>query len=367
MNAVSRLAAGGQVLAKVTTRGELRNRAWPEREHMIAPWLRDGEAALLYAPTGIGKTMLTLTLGIAMASGGSVAGWHCPKARRVLLIDGEMNVQDLNDRLGLLEPTVDGVDRGEVDKNLFVYARNDQAAGHRFPDLATEEGRGEAFKLIAKHRAEVVVVDNLTTCCSLDDENAAASFQPILAFLGELKARRVAVIMVHHSGKTGDSYRGSSALATTFEIMVALTAPKRRTVRTGGTAFDLKFTKVRSETGEWSEPREFDLVKLEDGSRRWNAASGEDALAGKVMMALKSGLYETQGELAEACGTSASKITRIKAEWDLDGIMKAGVFEGWLSAAKAGKMAEAEDAAESVREAGREARREAGVVEREDF
>lgn len=352
MNAMNSISPIRSVEAKVTTLGELRGRKWKDREHMIAPWLRNGEAALLYAPTGLGKTMLALSLVIAMASGGSVAGWHSPKPRRVLLIDGEMNIQDLTERLEMLEPTVNGVDHEAANENLYVYARNDQEKDHHFPDLATEDGRKCIFALVESHRTEVLVVDNLTTVSSLEDENAAASFHPILAFLGELKARGVAVILIHHSGKTGETYRGSSALATTFEIMISLTPPKQAERRKAGTAFDLKFTKVRGELGAWAESREFTLVKTDEGRREWRAEAGEDALAEKVLAALKSGNYATQAELAEACGTSPSKITRLKKTWALEKIMAARDFEGWLDAARANREEEAIEAQAEVIEAG---------------
>ena len=59
----------------------------PPREMLLAPILPERSLAMLYAPRGIGKSWLGLTIGLAVASGSSVLRWSAPKPRRVLLVD----------------------------------------------------------------------------------------------------------------------------------------------------------------------------------------------------------------------------------------------------------------------------------------
>jgi AAA domain len=74
----------------------------PPREMLLAPILPERSLAMLYAPRGIGKSWLGLTIGLAVASGTSVLRWNAPKPRRVLLVDGEMVLSDLQARLNLI-------------------------------------------------------------------------------------------------------------------------------------------------------------------------------------------------------------------------------------------------------------------------
>ena len=71
----------------------------PPREMLLHPILPERSLAMLYAPRGIGKTLLGLSIGLAVASGGPLLRWSAPKPRRVLYIDGEMPLACLQDRL----------------------------------------------------------------------------------------------------------------------------------------------------------------------------------------------------------------------------------------------------------------------------
>ena len=71
----------------------------PPREMLLAPILPERSLAMLYAPRGIGKSWLGLSIGLAVASGGPVLHWNAPRPRRVLFVDGEMVLSDLQIRL----------------------------------------------------------------------------------------------------------------------------------------------------------------------------------------------------------------------------------------------------------------------------
>lgn len=62
----------------------------PPREMLLDPILPERGLAMLYAPRGIGKTLLSLSIGLAVASGSPLLRWRAPRQRRVLYVDGEM-------------------------------------------------------------------------------------------------------------------------------------------------------------------------------------------------------------------------------------------------------------------------------------
>ena len=62
----------------------------PPRAMLLSPILPERSLSMLYAPRGVGKSWLGISIGLAVASGGSLLRWDAPRPRRVLYVDGEM-------------------------------------------------------------------------------------------------------------------------------------------------------------------------------------------------------------------------------------------------------------------------------------
>ena len=75
---------------------------FPSRAKLLDPILPEKGLAMLYAPRGIGKSWLGLSIGLAVAGGSSLLRWKAPEPRRVLLVDGEMPLTDLQSRLAFI-------------------------------------------------------------------------------------------------------------------------------------------------------------------------------------------------------------------------------------------------------------------------
>jgi putative DNA primase/helicase len=74
----------------------------------------------------------------------------------------------------------------------------------------------------------------------------------------------VAVIIVHHAGKSGDQ-RGASSLEDFLDNTIELT--KIKGMESGG-HFNVKFTKGRSDDGEMGfKPFQMHLIEHEDNAR----------------------------------------------------------------------------------------------------
>lgn len=300
------------------TAGEIMDADIPKREYLIAPWLRESESALIYAPTGVGKSMFTLTLTIAMAGGGSVMGWHCVKPRKVLYWDGEMAMEDIKDRLELLHQTVEGLDIEAYRKNLTIIARSNQNQTAIFPDLSEEEGRDCVRKCAVNGEFDLTVIDNLSTMASIENENEAGQFNEILNFLMVMKQHGRACVLVHHTNKAGSGPRGSSKLETTFEVMMKLTRTAG-VMQGSGTAFTLEWEKTRGRFNHAST--EMALNTSDDNVPVWEANLATSHVLDVFKALLESGEYTSYRQVAKKMGMDPGQLSRSKKKWVLQGLI----------------------------------------------
>ena len=292
---------------KVETLRQLLSKQLPQRAELITPWLKAGESALMYAPTGVGKSLLAMTVALAVSGGGQFLGWSAKAPRRVLLVDGEMHEADLIERCRELRDTVEGSDEDALLGNLSVLARQAQHPDAEFPDLATTAGQDALFQRIRDGRFELVVLDNFSTLATCEDENSAAAIQPLQRFFMRLKQAGVACLLVHHSNKSGSGYRGSTMLATTFEVIIALKRAEGWTPDQGA-AFTLEWDKYRGKPDASVSP-----LKVHLDSLGWNSGPTEVPELRRLVEAVRSMSYSTQAALADALGVSKGEVSKRKA------------------------------------------------------
>jgi RecA-family ATPase len=321
------------VCLQTTTLGELLDRQFPPRAVLLSPWLRSAESALLWAPTGVGKTMLVNTLALAVAGGGKVAGWKAEMPRKVLLVDGEMHIEDLKERMEMLKDTVEGVDMEAARRNLIILSRQDQEADTRFPNLADEAGQDVIMTRVRETGAELVILDNFSTLAEVADENEAAAMNPILSFLMRLKQANVACILVHHAGKAGNDYRGSSKLATTFEVIIGLKRLDGHNV-TDGAAFELAWTKYRGKPTAATRDAEMRLGPDDTGRTIWSTQATASSEMKAVVEAVQSCRHRTQAAIATALGLSPVEVSRYKAKAIASGAITPREWNEYLRVAK---------------------------------
>jgi hypothetical protein len=302
------------------TLGELLETTIPERQHILKPWLREHESCLLYAATGVGKSLFALTSALAVAGNGSFLGWR-PDAKadgsdwRVLYVDGEMHIGDIQDRARFLMDAVPGISRTKAKDNLQFLARQQQDPKIDFPEITDDKPGGGQERILEKvldGKFDLLILDNFSTLGRVVDENAASSFDPIQSFLLKLKTEKVATILVHHTGKSDDTYRGSTKLAATFEVMLHLKHyagdtpshnPKdRKAIAYGEAQFQLEWHKLRRQHAVGTVIAR--LTKTEREGQRvafWKFSTSLDKLE-FLKRNLQEGLYETKTELAQAAG-----------------------------------------------------------------
>ncbi len=92
------------------------------REMLLNPILPEKGLSMLYAPRGMGKSWLGISIGLAVASGSPLLRWSAPEPRRVLHVDGEMAVTDIQNRLALISASLGC----EIPKDGFRIIAADQ-------------------------------------------------------------------------------------------------------------------------------------------------------------------------------------------------------------------------------------------------
>lgn len=108
----------------------------PPRDTMMTPWLMTQSLNMIYGWRGVGKTHVNLGISYALACGGTFLNWTADKARRVLLVDGEMPAPALQERLAAIIAS-NGV---EPEPGFLSIVTPDLQNG-AMPDLSTQAGQ----------------------------------------------------------------------------------------------------------------------------------------------------------------------------------------------------------------------------------
>jgi KaiC/GvpD/RAD55 family RecA-like ATPase len=297
---------------QMPTLKEFRTVQFEERQHLLFPWLREQESCMLYAATGVGKSMFALSAALAVAGGGEFLGWKPDKncrgeGWRVLYVDGEMHANDIQERAEMLLEATPGIDREAAERNLCILSRQFQNPEVRFPSITTPAGMHFYRERIERGKVDLVVLDNFSTLGEVEDENAAASFNSIQEFLLHLKTQNVATILIHHAGKSGD-FRGSSKLAVTFDTIIQLEGQREKGAYNSA-AFRVRWDKVRIGgpkrvvreviarlTEEQLEQGEFGAKRV---SAVWEYEAGELSLLDDLKERMIGGEFINQKEIAD--------------------------------------------------------------------
>lgn len=216
----------------------------PTRKLLLSPWLPEKGLAMIHATRGIGKTWLSLSIAVAVASGRNLLGWNVEMSCNVLYVDGEMSGADLKKRLG------DIVGPGERDLPIHFVARDLQPVG--IPDLANLSGQSEINRVIDDKDCGLVILDNLSCLLSSGRENEADDWAPVQRWLLDLRRKGVSVLLIHHSGKRGRQ-RGSSRREDVLDTVIALRDPVGLEEKDGAT-FEVHFEKGRGLCGKDARP-----------------------------------------------------------------------------------------------------------------
>jgi hypothetical protein len=85
--------------------------------------------------------------------------------------------------------------------------------------LQLVDDAGQLGRLVDEHKPSVVVLDSLRSLAPELDENDSRAAEAALRPVSRLAQQRdVPVLLLHHAGKTGVEYRGSTAIGAAVEL-----------------------------------------------------------------------------------------------------------------------------------------------------
>ena len=270
------------------------------QESILEPWLNSRSLNMLHAKRGVGKTYMGLSIAYAVATGTAYLKWKAPKARKVVYLDGEMSSFTLQSRLMAISEATpcDSL----LLENLRIFTPDLQEGP--IPDLADKKWHGAVRDFIGD--AELVIVDNLSCLArSGGPENDADSWNPLADWAQSLRREGVAVLFMHHSGKSGQQ-RGTSRKEDILNVVINLRHPVEYSPEMGAT-FEVHFEKGRELFGENSKPFIAKLVS-EEAVHVWEITDMEDSHYDQVV--IKSNLGLSPGDIAAELGLSKSTISR---------------------------------------------------------
>jgi putative DNA primase/helicase len=280
--------------------GEFLNLNVPPREMLLDPILPERSLAMLYAPRGVGKTLLGLSVGLAVASGTTLLRWSAPRKRRVLVVDGEMPLVSLQERLRMLSA---GLGSEIPNDNFQVLAADNTDSGI---SLGTEEGQGLLDPLL--NGVDLLILDNLSTLVTTGSENASDGWVAMQNWLLRLRRQGVAVLLIHHAGTNGRQ-RGTSRREDALDTVIALRRPEDYSPEQA-TRFEVHFEKLRNRVdGTGAVPFEARIEQADEGIR-WLAADLMPPRLKQAALLFSDG--HTVRQVAALLGVSSSEAGRLR-------------------------------------------------------
>ena len=290
------------------TSSELASLALNERRPLLDDWLCEGDYGIIFAPRGVGKTWLGLMIAKAVATGGHIGEWKAPAPAKVLYIDGEMPADLMRERDR-------GLGSGEVEflNHAILFDRTEKVLNITEPSV-----QQAIHQKCIRDDIRLVILDNLSTLASGIKENDSFEWERLHNWLLQFRRHKIAVILIHHAGRSGE-IRGTSKREDAAFWIIALDDAKEHADDKRGAHFISRFTKPSRNTQEEIPCLEWHVVTEQ--------VTGEVSVGCKPAQTMdvfrrwiEDGVTEC-GQLAEEMQVSKGTISK----W-----AKRAMNEGWL-------------------------------------
>jgi len=284
------------------------------RAMLLAPILPERSLSMLYAPRGIGKSWLGLSIGLAVASGSPLLRWTAPRPRHVLHVDGEMPLAELQSRLASIKA---GMGVAIPDDAFRILAADNTETGI---NLSSNEGQ----QAVEPHLADIdlLILDNLSTLLASGSEGASDAWLPIQNWLLRLRRKGITVLLVHHAGVNGRQ-RGTSRREDALDTVIALRRPTDYSPEQGA-RFEVHLEKARALVGAGAMSFEAVVEPLASKSGKpgiqWLARDVKPPIYQQAAELFASG--RTVRQVKEILGISHGEAGRLRLRAAAEGLLE---------------------------------------------
>lgn len=288
----------------------------PPRQWLVEGLIQERDITMLHAWRGVGKTHFVGHLAWAVASGASFLRYEVPYPAGVLLVDGEMPQEELQERLAACSRSY------RVRKLQAPFRLLCADALDGIPSLATSAGQALIeTELDAYPEVRLLILDSISTLCNDGSpENEAESWTEMQNWLLKLRRRGVSPLIVHHDGK-GGAQRGTSKREDVVSQSIHLKRPDDYSPSQGA-RFEVILEKARGVFGADAEPFEAQLVTEEDGRATWLVKDLETGSFAKLLERLQNGVPIR--DAFQDLGISRATAYRRKRRWQEEGKLSGG-------------------------------------------
>jgi archaellum biogenesis ATPase FlaH len=173
----------------------------PHREYVMKGVLSAGQVGCIFGQPGAGKSVLAPHLAYAVAQGRRAFGQRT-KAGTVFYVAAE-DEAGMQQRVSALRQRHGDAPGFHLVGGVSALVTGNDAVA---PDLA------RLLQLAEEHRPSLIVVDTLAASAAGLDENSSSDMSRIVEAMRSLTRFGAAVVLVHHSPKSGDTPRGHGVL-----------------------------------------------------------------------------------------------------------------------------------------------------------
>jgi len=157
----------------------------PPEEYLLRGLITTKTITMVNGYRGHGKSWFVEAIANEVAWGGQLGPWKVDKSVNTLLIDGEMSLREIQDRMR----------RMNIDRNVFkrpskLYIYPEAEAHHlglNRANLLDEKWRDAVRRFIEMFDVQMLILDNLASLAPGIDENAKIEFDDINRWMLELR------------------------------------------------------------------------------------------------------------------------------------------------------------------------------------
>ncbi|MBC3919225.1 AAA family ATPase [Undibacterium sp. CY18W] len=272
----------------------------PNRKKHWGKLILSNQTGMFYGPRGCGKTWLLMGIAISISSGVSFLDHHPFKQRRVIYLDGEMDISSFKDRLIMMCDSLDT----PPPKNLSIFTPESFAG--LMPSITDPVGQTQIDQMIGTEW-DVVIVDNYSAW-SGDGRETPEAFAPLAKWMLAHKHAGRCVIVVHHSGKKGGQ-RGSSRHEDALDWSVSLNPVDNKSTD-GSLRIQMTWEKKRHLASDEALPITVVMAKSTKGELQWEYSRGHSvsAIASKIISMKANNM--SSAEIANQLKIDRSTVNR---------------------------------------------------------